>query len=184
MHFKIFSFFIIIVAFLTSCQNIDYSSKEKWMVRDNAKPRYSLPYDIFYVGAEAYSSEMDLEEFHNFVVRELVRRCEMYARVFTPLVQTPKDVKAAFKLYMDLYHGKQPRPFAIICQGTEGKFMLDIAKSKDNKLRKAGLFYLKYSDYQDESFVTEELNAEIQEAYEDYHRKVLWGRDVKPKAAK
>ena len=184
MHFKMLSFFVVIAAIFTGCKSIDYSSKEKWLVRDNAKPRYSLPYDIFYVGAEAYSSEMDLEEYHNFVVRELVRRSEKFARVFTPLAQTHKDVKAALKLYLNLYHGKEPRPFAIICQGTEGKYLLEIAKSRNKKLRKAGLFYLKYSDYQDESFVTEELNVEIHKAYEDYHRRLLWGRDVDLEAAK
>ena len=177
---KFQTLFSIIAAslFLVSCASIDYSSKEKWLIRDNARPQYSAAFDIFYVGSDFYALDLDLDELKNFVVRELVRRCEKKARVFVPMVQTSEDVDAALELYLELYHGDNERPFAIICQGEAGKLLMRIAQKRSKALKEAGLFFVRYSDSKDESFLSEELCGEIMDAFDRYHGKMLWGREI------
>lgn len=177
---KFQTLFSIIAAsfFFASCTSIDYSSKEKWLIRDNARPQYSAAFDIFYVGSDYYALDLDLDELKNFVVRELVRRCEKKARVFVPMVQTPEDMEAALELYLELYHGENERPFALLCQGEAGKLLMKIALKRSKTLKEMGLFFLRYSEFKDESFLSEELCGEIMQAFEWHHGKVLWGREI------
>ena len=156
-----------------------YSPLDKWLLRENAIPRYAAKFDIVYIGPERYEQGMDLLAMHSKAVRECMDKLESKTRVFAPLVSNDKDVEKALKRYLKLYHGHRQRPFVVLGQGRGGMLLHTYCLNNKRKLKRAGLILEYYSDAEEGDILDEKLAREIEEAYLHYHNRKIWGREIK-----
>ncbi len=177
---------IILLAFgmlWGGCRSDLYSHADKWLLRDNAVPRYAARYDVIYVGPNIYNEGDDLLEMHSKAVRESREKFSDKVRYFAPLVNNRRDFALAMKRYLRLYHGRGERPFVLIGQGDGGRLLHAYFLDNERKLVKRGLIGEYYFDGNEHDFVNPVLVVEIEDSYIHYHNTRIWGRDMLGKKA-
>jgi len=154
-----------------------YYNMGNWYVRQNATPRYFAPFDVFYMAPEAFhTKEVSVEDIE-YAKQVTVEKFGKNARVFAPVCHDAKDCKAAFKWYLENYHGENGRPFVFIGEGDGAKMLAPLVEdAKEEGLVEA---YFRPEDLEGD-FITQEFADAVCGKVRDYLLDLSWKQAQKP----
>ncbi len=155
-----------------------YDHAENWIVKEDAARAFAIPSDVIYVQGEFYTDVQDLPSMEQYV-RYAVggQRFAGLARVFSPLITYPEDIKTAVGWYLDNLH-EAGRPFVFIGEGRCGAALKMYEESHRGELESKGLVASFYTDEENKGFVTGEMVRKIRNAVFRARYRAQWGRDM------
>lgn len=167
-------------AFAAGCASAPepYHYLENWLIRDDPVRQFTTHADLIYLQGELY------EDMHKVPSMSLHAKTEVgngrlngVARVFSPLVATPKDIEQALDWYFRHYHSKG-WPIVFVGEGAGGKLLKDYEAAHAEDLKKLGLVASYYTDSSELGFVTDEMIHEIKNEVMRARYRQQWGREM------
>lgn len=180
--------FIAQLAVLGCSSSKAYEDQDNWLVRENARPHYFAPYDIFYLAPQNYSGQGQYPyEAHGKAMTETVDQFGVHTRVFAPLYHDAEDVAAAYFHYLDHYHGnglpwplnEDDRPFVFVGEGVGAQLLSEFERSRPWRLRRKGFLGGWYSPDTTNGFITATMVKDVDAVVKSELYRRGWNRDVK-----
>ena len=167
-------------AFAAGCASSPepYHYLENWLIRDDPVRQFTTHSDLIYLQGELYGDMHKVPSMSLHAKSEVGNgRLNGVARVFSPLVATPKDLEMALDWYFRHYHSKG-WPFVFVGEGAGGKLLKDYEAAHAAELKKQGLVTSYYTDSSEPGFVTDEMIHEIKNEVMRVRYRQQWGREM------
>ena len=155
-----------------------YDYLENWLIREDPVRPSFVSVDIIYVQGDLYVDMNNVSAMSTYAKEAVGKgKFDGIARVFSPLVATPKDVELAVKWYLDNHHTGE-RPFVFVGEGAGGAMLKAYETENADRLAKLGLVARFYTEKPYKDFVSDDMVREIKNAVIRVRYRSQWRRDM------